>query len=55
MVEKKAVSSKKRKPTGKKNGNRKSGNSFQGQTIKYIAGAAVIVVLAVILIFSVKG
>lgn len=60
MVEKKAVSSKKRKPAGnnsrnRKSAKRKSQNTFQGQTIKYIAGAAIIVVLAAVLIFSVKG
>lgn len=60
MVEKKAVSSKKRTPAGnnsrnRKSAKRKSQNTFQGQTIKYIAGAAIIVVLAAVLIFSVKG
>lgn len=54
MEQGKSVRNKKRKPTRKKS-RRKSGIYFRGLNIKYIAGIAVIAILAFIMIFAVKS
>lgn len=64
MEQKKTVKNKARKPAGKNSGSRRSASSLKGRNrkqvskqihMKYIAGIALIAVLAAVLIFSVKG
>ena len=55
MEQRKAVSKKKRKPTGKNSRKRRSGISLNRINIKLIAGAVVAAALVIGLIFAVKG
>jgi len=55
MGQEKAVRNKRRKPAGKNSRKRKSGISLKRLNIKYIAGVAVLVTLAVLLVFMVKS
>lgn len=55
MEQKKAVRKRRRRPAGKNSRKKRSGISLKGLNIKYIAGAAVIAALAVLLIFAVKS
>lgn len=55
MGQEKAVRNTRRKPAGKNSRKRKSGISLKRLNIKYIAGVAVLVTLAVLLVFMVKS